>query len=1017
MVNQGGYGAAPGCNGGSRESPPISGIRHDPHMLKSASGHARSRTRFSLVERLHQPRPCIARRPPVVTTQSAGMPGAVGSCPPSSQRGRGGCQPILLPRHQQQVGRGGGRSSIHCRGDWERSLPLPLRCMWPVFFLISTSCPFVSDVDECASAPCQNGGTCIDLVDDADECQGSPCINAYSCQNLVGDYRCKCQQGWAGKNCDHNINDCVGQCQHGATCIDLVNDYHCACQPGYTGRDCHTDIDDCESNPCKNGGECSDQVNGYRCICPVGFMGEQCEVDHDHCSPDPCENGAPCFNTQGDYYCHCSEDWQGKNCSTPRIHCSHPPCEVVDSCTVPAPSNSSAGGAMLIPSGICGDHGTCISLAAGGFQCSCDAGYTGKYCHENKNECSPNPCRNNGSCSDGIADFVCTCRDGWKGKTCNLKDSHCDRSTCRNGGTCQDLGDTYVCLCPMDWEGTTCHIGKTHACKSNPCQNGATCVNTGDFYSCICKEGFEGQHCEHDINDCNPPPCFNGGKCVDGVNWFLCECAPGFTGPDCRININECASNPCGFGSTCVDGIGMFQCICPPGRTGQRCEEVEEVAYTRGSCLWKGQYFASNATWQHNCNTCKCQDSVAKCTRVWCGLGNCLGHPNLTMDPTICLPNQVCVPSPGEACLTPPCAPWGECRDLQSGKRVGPPLLPSPPTCWPNQAVLSNSCARLTLLLDRSKLARGVSTEGLCAQLRRLVALHQASEGGHSQLVLLCDLKQGYNDTIEVTMSTLSPPAGSEEDHAVTDGIRVLGEFISRKQTNLSALTSIVEVKVETALVSNGYLIALICIILIILICLLLCGLYYWHNVWRRRATSSVSSHMVGARNPHCDDEKSNNLQNEENLRRYVANPLKDETSLASAKSSTSIESLSDSQPTRVSVVRPLSADASSSASAEMLEMMPDPDVVPGPASEPGLRSTHRNSQILLYKAQSPDVRKNTAVFDDAGAHKDFGKRTEGKVAVVAALWMDDITDDHQTTAARSTSLNTAVVALNVIRT
>ena len=81
-----------------------------------------------------------------------------------------------------------------------------------------------------------------------------------------------------------------------------------------------------------------------------------------------------------------------------------------------------------------------------------------------KDECSPNPCRNNGSCTDSVADFLCTCRDGWKGKTCNLKDSHCDRSTCRNGGTCQDLGDTYVCRCPPEWEGTTCHIGKFQEC-------------------------------------------------------------------------------------------------------------------------------------------------------------------------------------------------------------------------------------------------------------------------------------------------------------------------------------------------------------------------------------------------------------------------------------------------------------------------------------------------------------------------------------------------------------------------
>ncbi|KAJ9585947.1 hypothetical protein L9F63_020404, partial [Diploptera punctata] len=876
----------------------------------------------------------------------------------------------------------------------------------------SSRCRDSKYVDECASAPCQNGGTCVDLVNsfrcscpsgwegnacqfDADECQGSPCINAYSCQNLVGDYRCKCQKGWAGKNCDHNINDCVGQCQHGATCIDLVNDYHCACQPGYTGRDCHTDIDDCESNPCENGGECSDQVNGYRCICPVGFTGDQCEVDHDHCSPNPCENEAPCFNTEADYYCHCHEDWEGKNCSTPRLQCKTPPCEVIDSCTVSAPSNASNNDAVMLSSGICGEHGTCVSQPGGGFRCACEPGYTGKYCHENindcklnpcqnggtcvdkvksyecickegwegeicsinKDECNPNPCRNNGSCTDSVADFICTCRDGWKGKTCNLKDSHCDRSTCRNGGTCQDLGDTYVCRCLPEWEGTTCHIAKIHACKSNPCQNGATCVNTGDLYSCICKEGFEGQHCEHDINDCTPCPCYNGGKCVDGVNWYLCECAPGFAGPDCRLNINECNSNPCGFGSTCVDGIGMFTCVCPPGRKGVRCEEVEEMAYRRGVCLWNGQYFPNNATWQHDCNTCSCVASTVSCTQVWCGLGNCLGHPNLTL-------GSVCVPSPREACLTPACAPWGECRDLESGKRVGPPSLPAPPTCWPNQAVLSNSCARLTLLLDRAQLPRGVTTEGLCVELRRLVASHQAAIGASHRLVLLCDLKQGYNDTLEVTMSSLSPTSGPEENRAVTEGIRVLGEFISRKQTNLSALTSIVEVKVETALVSeekqgNGYLIALICIILIILCAVGCGGMYYWYQMLRRRHGSGTltGSSSMGSTCRHHDDEKSNNLQNEENLRRY-ANPSRTKPEQLCGADVSGASDLP-----RVSVVRPLSAGgpgdpAGTASGAEMLELMDDAITPSLGKSIPDSHPAHRSSQILLFKAQNPDMLK-----------------------------------------------------------
>ena len=37
------------------------------------------------------------------------------------------------------------------------------------------------DVDECASSPCQNGGTCVDVV------------NAYTCN---------CVPGYTGENCD-----------------------------------------------------------------------------------------------------------------------------------------------------------------------------------------------------------------------------------------------------------------------------------------------------------------------------------------------------------------------------------------------------------------------------------------------------------------------------------------------------------------------------------------------------------------------------------------------------------------------------------------------------------------------------------------------------------------------------------------------------------------------------------------------------------------------------------------------
>ena len=53
----------------------------------------------------------------------------------------------------------------------------------------------------------------------------------------VGDYKCECDAGWTGRNCDVEINECEpSPCKNNATCTDKVNGFMCDCISGYTGK-------------------------------------------------------------------------------------------------------------------------------------------------------------------------------------------------------------------------------------------------------------------------------------------------------------------------------------------------------------------------------------------------------------------------------------------------------------------------------------------------------------------------------------------------------------------------------------------------------------------------------------------------------------------------------------------------------------------------------------------------------------------------------------------------------------
>jgi len=124
-----------------------------------------------------------------------------------------------------------------------------------------------------------------------------------------------------------DIDDCASHpCKNNGTCTERVNGFNCSCAPGFNGTQCETDIDDCTSHPCKNNGNCTDRVNGFNCSCAPGFNGTQCETDIDECAAqaDPCYAVADsvCKNTYGSYNCQCKDRFvkNGLNCEVDVCH-------------------------------------------------------------------------------------------------------------------------------------------------------------------------------------------------------------------------------------------------------------------------------------------------------------------------------------------------------------------------------------------------------------------------------------------------------------------------------------------------------------------------------------------------------------------------------------------------------------------------------------------------------------------------------------------------------------------------
>ncbi|XP_033211055.1 sushi, von Willebrand factor type A, EGF and pentraxin domain-containing protein 1-like isoform X2 [Belonocnema kinseyi] len=233
-----------------------------------------------------------------------------------------------------------------------------------------------------------------------DFCKANLCLNGGICQKEIDGFSCECPVYFIGSRCEKFQHPCYSNpCLNRGDCLLLPNNtYVCGCYEGYTGRNCEHYVDECTENPCKNGGSCKSTESDFICICKEGYEGEFCEIkSSNYCDPSPCEEGSSCIAINGTWHCLCKQGFLGRYCNL--LPCDWIPCH---------------------PNSICVNiqqpQVTTIS-----YRCECPDGYTGKDCTTRIDYCKNLPCKNGGTCVNGLLNFSCKCLQTFTGLYCETE--------------------------------------------------------------------------------------------------------------------------------------------------------------------------------------------------------------------------------------------------------------------------------------------------------------------------------------------------------------------------------------------------------------------------------------------------------------------------------------------------------------------------------------------------------------------------------------------------------------------
>uniref|UniRef100_A0A8C9ADG5 Sushi, nidogen and EGF like domains 1 n=1 Tax=Prolemur simus TaxID=1328070 RepID=A0A8C9ADG5_PROSS len=589
-----------------------------------------------------------------------------------------------------------------------------------------------------ALRPCLNGGKCID-----DCVTGNP------------SYTCSCLSGFTGRRCHLDVNECASHpCQNGGTCTHGVNSFSCRCPAGFGGPTCETAQSPCDTQECQNGGQCQAESGSAVCVCQAGYTGAACEMEVDECSSDPCLNGGSCVDLVGNYTCLCCpEGFMGLDCRDSASGLPGPrgwgrgrrPRRVLPWVVrIPNSCECRNGGRCLgtnttlcqCPPGFfgllcefevtampcnmntqCPDGGYCMEYG-GSYLCVCHTDHNAS--HSLPSPCDSDPCFNGGSCDAQDDSYTCTCPRGFHGRHCEKAPSPCFRSPCVNGGTCEDLGSDFSCHCQAGYTGRRCQAGERDGwgggwdffltrragrgrdgkeedapgaasplgrkvlgrglpgpaawwaegrawggAWSGAGQCGTGCCALAEV---DCGPPEEVKHATLRFNSTRPGSvalyaCDRGYRLSTPSHVRVCQPQGVWSEPPQCLETDECQAQPCGNGGSCRDLPGAYVCQCPAGFVGVHCETGRGPS--RGPCQHGGRCKNGGGAY-----LCVCPEGFFgyHCeTGRPVGGRSCRGTPRPPCRRTLCPGARawrsllLSLPAVGDPCFSSPCGGRGYC--------------------------------------------------------------------------------------------------------------------------------------------------------------------------------------------------------------------------------------------------------------------------------------------------------------------------------------------------------------------